>query len=210
MSLDRKKGILVQILKSWFQVILLLFILWIGGFIWYLNKIPNPLEKTSQTVDAIVVLTGGSQRLEAGLNLLSQGQSQKLFISGVHKDVSSKEIFYLNKTRSSPLNQSIELGYMANNTQENAKETTAWLNKKGYKSIQLVTAHYHMPRSLIEFRALMPYILIQPYSVYPGLFGKSDFKSRLEQTIILIREYHKFIGAFLRIKMSLWFQRFLQ
>ncbi|MBL0942508.1 MAG: hypothetical protein IBJ00_07285 [Alphaproteobacteria bacterium] len=121
----------MQFLKSWLYAILLLFILWLGGFMWYLHQIPYPPKKTSNAADAIVVLTGGSQRLGVGLDLLSQGQSQKLFISGVNKEVSFKEIFYLNKASHPPLNQSIELGYMANNTRENAKETAAWLHKKG-------------------------------------------------------------------------------
>lgn len=200
----------MQFLKSCFYTLLLLFTVWLGGFIWYLNQIPYPPEKSSQAADAIVVLTGGSQRLGVGLDLLSQGQSQKMFISGVNKDVGFKEIFYLNKASQPSLNQSIELGYMANNTRENAEETAAWLRKKGYQSIQLVTAHYHMPRSLVEFRALMPHIPIQPYAVCPGLFEKKDMKSRSDQVIVLIREYHKFIGALLRIKISLWIHRFLQ
>jgi len=208
--IDTLKGMVVGFLKSWFYVIVLLFILWLGGFTWYLSQISYPPEKSSHVADAIVVLTGGSQRLGAGLDLLSQGQSQKLFISGVNKDVGFKEIFYLNKASQPSLNQSIELGYMANNTRENAEETAVWLQKKGYQSIQLVTAHYHMPRSLVEFRALMPHIPIHPYTVCPALFEKRDPKSRFEQALVLMREYHKFIGALLRIKISLWIHRFLE
>lgn len=181
--------------------------LWLGGFIWYLNQIPPSPASLDLTTDAIVVLTGGSQRLDAGFDLLSQGQGHKLFISGVNKDVGFKEIFYLNKALQPSFDQSVELGYTASNTRENALETAAWMQKKGYKSMRLVTAQYHMPRSLIEFRNVMPHIPIVPYAVRPALFEKGDLKSRFNQIFILGREYHKFIGALMRIKISHWIHK---
>ena len=182
--------------------ILVAVVLWLGGFWGFLNQIPFPPEHLDVTTDAIVVLTGGSRRLDAGLDLLSQKQGLNLFISGVNKDVRFKELFYLNKVSQPSSDQSVELGYTAANTRENALETAAWMRKKGYTSMRLVTAHYHMPRSLMEFRAIAPEASVYPYAVCPVLFKNTDFLSRFEQIFILIGEYQKFIGAWVRITLG--------
>src|SRR3546814_4570320 len=61
----------------------------------------------------------------------------------------------------------VDLGFEAADTAGNALETAGWLNAHGYKSIRLVTANYHMPRSLVEFSRRLPGITIVPPPVLP-------------------------------------------
>ena len=48
-------------------------------------------------------------------------------------------------------------------TRSNAAETAAWVRKRGYKSIRLVTSAYHMQRAELELRSeLDPKVEILP------------------------------------------------
>ena len=60
--------------------------------------------------------------------------------------------------------------YAATSTMGNAIETADWIKKSGFNSIILVTANYHMPRSLMLFRHIMPEIRIIPHPVFPIQF----------------------------------------
>ena len=42
------------------------------------------------------------------------------------------------------------------NTNGNAIEAKQWIEQNGIKTITLVTANYHMPRSLLEFKKALP------------------------------------------------------
>ena len=64
---------------------LVLLLLWLGGFIWFLRAVQEAAADAG-TADAIVVLTGGTERVETGFRLLEEGAAPRLFISGVHPD----------------------------------------------------------------------------------------------------------------------------
>ena len=59
------------------------------------------------------------------------------------------------------------LGHEAINTLGNAHETAQWIRSQGFRSLRLVTAWYHMPRSLLEFDRAMPEIDIVAHPVFP-------------------------------------------
>jgi len=67
-----------------------LFVLCVVGFIWFAAR-PAP-ENESAPTDAIVVLTGGSLRLQSGMDLLRDGKGRKLFVSGVNQHVDLDEL----------------------------------------------------------------------------------------------------------------------
>src|SRR5882672_10771207 len=62
-----------------------LLILCIAGLIWF--AIEPSAEDHTEPTDAIVVLTGGSQRVNSGIALLREGKGRKLFVSGVNHHV---------------------------------------------------------------------------------------------------------------------------
>src|SRR3546814_1477416 len=44
----------------------------------------------------------------------------------------------------------VDLGREAVDTRSNADETVRWVNKRGYRSLRLVTSAWHMPRARLE------------------------------------------------------------
>ncbi len=144
--------------------------LWALGYILFTALIFSlntslPPEKA----DTAIILTGGSQRIGSGLTLLEQGVVPLIFISGVHPDVTLPELLAMQASPLSPsLHASIILGQEATDTISNAAEASAWMHRKGIKNAILVTATYHMPRAMYEFRLAAPDVKITPYAVLPN------------------------------------------
>lgn len=145
---------------------LALVLLWCGGLVWFSQQIPHRVEDPDTVTDAIVVLTGGAGRLTTGLDLLARRQAEKLFISGVYQGVDVAEILRLSRQAPEELECCIELGYSATDTAGNARETARWMTIEGFTSLRLVTASYHMPRSLVEFRRAMPDVALTAHPVF--------------------------------------------
>ena len=62
--------------------------LWFGGFVVFAYQINHyAIDEQTQT-EAIVVLTGGRNRISEAINVYNQGLAKKLFISGVEKNTS--------------------------------------------------------------------------------------------------------------------------
>jgi uncharacterized SAM-binding protein YcdF (DUF218 family) len=134
----------------------LIFLIWLVGLFWFAAELPHRVSDPDRPTDAIVVLTGGSGRLTQGLELLSQGRAQKLFVSGVYRGVDITELFRVRRESPDEFQCCVTLGHEADDTRGNAVETAAWMREQGFASLRLVTANYHMPRSLIEFRHALP------------------------------------------------------
>ncbi len=100
--------------------------------------------------DAIVVLTGGSNRIKEGVDLLNKGMGEKLFISGVNQDVSIEDIIS-SENLVITTDREIVLDKKSKNTSQNAAQAMKWADENGFESIRLVTSWYHLPRSLAEF-----------------------------------------------------------
>ena len=132
---------------------------------------PPRCAMPEQPVDAIVVLTGGDVRLAEGFALLDRGLAKKLLISGVSNGVDMPALLQtLNGTpqpTQAVLDCCVTLGYDARSTEGNARESLRWLGDNNFTTIRLVTANYHMNRSLLEFRRVMPQITVIPNPVFP-------------------------------------------
>lgn len=138
-------------MKRWLLYgVLTIFIAWALGFVLFTRYINSFDIDTNTKTDAIIVLTGGRNRISEGIKLLNENLADKLFISGVPENISIGQIEKQAKIKADDENK-IELGRKAKNTIENAIETEEWIKKNNIKSIRLVTSSYHIPRSLQEF-----------------------------------------------------------
>ncbi len=173
----------------------LLFLSWIAGFFWFVSEIPGARDHGPARTDAIVVLTGGSERLHEGLKLLREGWGKKLFVSGVAPGVGRRELLRLSGNAPSWALCCVDLGHQADNTRENAAETALWMKREGYRSLRLVTSWYHMPRSLLDFERAMPKITILAHPVYPAEFYRRRWWASERETLLLVGEYNKFLLA---------------
>ncbi len=54
---------------------------WAAGLVWFAQSIPEAAVESAPSTDAIVVLTGGANRVKTGLRLLAFGHGRKLFVS---------------------------------------------------------------------------------------------------------------------------------
>ncbi|MEK9662696.1 MAG: YdcF family protein, partial [Alphaproteobacteria bacterium] len=173
---------------------------WSAGFLQFVAALPHAdAAPPADYVDAIVVLTGGSGRLKAGLALLEAGRAQKLFVSGVYHGVDVAALLRLSQTAPRDLDCCIALGYAAGDTTGNARETAEWIAAEGFGSLLLVTANYHLPRSLLEFRAAMPEIAILAWPVHPPNVEIAVWWRWPGTAKLLAGEYTKYLAAKLRI-----------
>ncbi|KKJ77838.1 hypothetical protein WH95_05270 [Kiloniella litopenaei] len=192
----RKRYILLK-LGSFITVAALLS--WVLGFFWFAANLPEDVLNETEVTDVIVVLTGGSDRINTGLDLLEQGTAKKLFISGVYKGVEVQELLRLSQRAPKNLECCVKLGYQADDTRGNALESQNWIEQEGYSSLRLVTAAYHMPRSLLEFKNAMPDIKILPHSVFPQHVKQKDWWLWPGSMTLILSEYVKFLMAHVRI-----------
>ncbi len=147
-------NMLTYLLRLLFVTCLCGFLLWGGGLMWFVQQIPWRNMENPDKTEAIVVLTGGKGRLDYALDLLVDGKGKKLFISGVETNVPLEDLFRENiHKRLLPVlkDRAIDIGYVARDTKGNALETSEWMEMQKFTSMRLVTANYHMPRSLFEF-----------------------------------------------------------
>lgn len=176
--------------KRLYLAFLCLAFLWLAGFAIFSFGALNADKGTEAlTADAIIVLTGGADRVEEGLSLFAAGKANHLFISGVHPDVKKHEIEALWTGEAQLPRCCITIGRKATTTIENAAESTKWVRENGIQSIFLVTSNYHMARAKLELRDSMPGLEIYPYPVAQSNLTRQE--KRL--WALFFSEYHKFL-----------------
>jgi uncharacterized SAM-binding protein YcdF (DUF218 family) len=178
--------------------LLALAVLWLGGLLWFAHSIPDEVSDPGRETDAIVVLTGGSLRVESGLQLLASGMAKKLFVSGVGAGVDVGELLRVAGQSPDRIACCIVLGHAADNTYGNAVETAAWMKREGFHSLRLVTASYHMPRSLLEFARAMPEIEIIVHPVFPESVKQERWWAWPGTASLIVGEYSKYLLAVAR------------
>ncbi|HEX9770540.1 MAG TPA: YdcF family protein [Kiloniellales bacterium] len=183
------------------SILAVILVLWAAGLLWFAASLPTTVADPSRRTDAIVVLTGGTGRLRQGFELLAQDRAQELFVSGVGRGVKVAELLEIDRIAPPELTCCVVLGYKAGDTHGNAVETAAWMRKQGFKSLRLVTATYHMPRSLLEFRAAMPQIEILPHPVFSRNFRQENWWQWRGSSILLAKEYNKYLLAWARSRI---------
>lgn len=187
-----------RVLRWAFYVLGSVGLIWIGGMIWFAASMPKAVTDTTTKTDAIVVLTGGSGRLEAGVALLDRGLAPTLFLSGVNPRVRREDILRLAGNPPARLAERIVLGYRAEHTRGNAVETGDWVRQNNVGSVRVVTANYHMRRSLLELGDVVPGVRLIPNPVFPRGVGRASWwRSRSAMTIV-VREYNKYLAAVTR------------
>lgn len=129
--------------------------LWLGGFLYFVASLPTAVEDPMSETDAIVVLTGGAERLNTGFELLRAGKAKKLLITGVDRTATQAAIQARSQIDPAMFACCVELGREAPDTVGNAIEAALWMRRSGFSSLRLVTASYHMPRSLLLFRSTL-------------------------------------------------------
>jgi uncharacterized SAM-binding protein YcdF (DUF218 family) len=173
-------------------------VLWLLGLVWFLHLASRGATSPSH-VDAIVVFTGGPDRVEVALRLLANGTASRLLVSGAGERTEFAALAHRAGLDPAPLEQQITLGHTAHSTRGNALETAAWAHDQGVESLLVVTTWFHMPRALVELRRVMPAVTVAAYPV--GRLSAEELTHGSEVRR-LIGEYHKYLAALIGLTAS--------
>lgn len=173
-------------------------LLFLAGFVVFVARIEGREAQAGRRADGIVVLTGGSDRIVDGTNLLLEGRGRSLLITGVHPDTTLDEIMRTVPATREALECCVELGRAALNTRGNAIETAEWARAHHFRSLLVVTSAWHMPRALVELRRTMPDVALVPYPVVPRRGGEGT--TTLGSLRLLAFEYVKFLAAYAGVR----------
>lgn len=194
---------------SWrFRVLILFFLFcaWFIGLVLFSQRIVSSAPDVGST-DGLVVLTGGSQRIEVAGSLLRQMPTGRMLVTGVDRSVDRPTLLSRLGALSEAEKARVDLGYAAEDTVGNALESAGWAVANGYRSLRIVTAAYHMPRSLAEFHHVMPDIEILSHPVFPERVAFDNWWRSPGTATLMATEWTKYIFASLRIAATDWLQQ---
>lgn len=151
-------------LSRLFYLVFFICLIWSFFFAGFVNGLKNQAPST-KIADGLVVLTGGSGRIDEGFTLLSKGQGQRLLLSGVNQNLDFETIMRDIGQDQTLKDCCVDAENLSTNTVSNAREAIVWARNHGYKSLILITSDYHMPRTLKIFEGVAGDIEIIPHPV---------------------------------------------
>ena len=182
-------------MRNW-AIILLILIVWGVGLLAFASRVAHSTPAHEpDTAEGIVVLTGGSsQRIEAGMHLLRQGKAERMLISGVNRGATRADIQRVARAVAAPVYDCcVDLGFEAEDTVGNARETAEWVKARGYDDLIVVTADYHMPRALLELRSALPHTNLTPYPVATAELNAHRWWANQHDARRMVVEYTKYL-----------------
>lgn len=172
-----------------------LALLYGAGLLHFAAMMPRTVADPSAQTDAIVVLTGGSQRLTSAFELMADKRARWLFVSGVNRETDLASMPGAAALSQAELACCVVLGRAADDTIGNAAETAEFARQHAITSLRLVTASYHMPRSLLELRRALPDVRIVEHPVFPTGFRQDDWWRWPGSASLVVLEYNKYLAA---------------
>jgi len=179
--------------------VVILVVAFSARFISFVAVVSEAAVPENAKADAIVVLTGGTERIHKALELLEDGRASRLLISGVHPGTSQKQIAASTAVDEKLFDCCVDLDRVALNTMGNAHETADWARRFGFRSLLVVTSAYHIPRAEIELRAAMPDLDLIAYPVFSRNLDLRSWYLSPATIHLLLREYVKYTLAQVRL-----------
>jgi uncharacterized SAM-binding protein YcdF (DUF218 family) len=163
------------------------------AFVLFVSLLPAAPDNVPDA-DGIVALTGGGPRLDVAVALFEKGVGKRLLISGVAQATSRQTLKDLAHG-GRRFDCCSDIGYAAEDTRGNAAEAAAWAHGHRFRSIVVVTARYHMPRAMREFRNVMPDVTLLPYPVEQDSVNLSGWWLHWNTVLLLHREFAKYLAS---------------
>ena len=173
------------------------------GFFWFVGQVPSQEVALTRNADGIVVLTGGSSRVNDAFELLASRKGRRLLITGVYPATNSFEISRVLPEYRKLFACCVDLDRTAVNTLGNAIGTRRWVESQGFRSIIVVTSAYHMPRALAELSHQLPGVDLVPFPVVSERLKSGPWWSHPPTAKLLFSEYVKYIVAAIRMRLDL-------
>jgi uncharacterized SAM-binding protein YcdF (DUF218 family) len=175
------------------RIIIFAVVLYVAGFVVFATSLPKTPHDLHH-IQGVVALTGGDTRLDAAVALFEKGVGQRLLISGVNPQTTKAELKKLSRG-GVRFDCCADLGYAAEDTHGNAREAAAWARFHHFRTLLLVTARYHMPRSLSEFQVAMPDGTIVPYPIEPESIHLEGWWHDARALFVMQGEYLKYLAV---------------
>ena len=173
-----------------FRLTSLIALIYALGFVLFAVTLGKPAKADAARTDAAVVLTGGSGRIEHGIEEVKLGKSRRLLVAGADPSVTKKDLVRRLGGSKRLVDCCVDLGSESVDTRSNAEEAGRWLTKHRYKSLRLITSDWHMRRARYEFRR----VLGRDYKMV------ADAVRTEPRFLTLFAEYNKYV---LR-RMAVW------
>ena len=186
--------------QLWFYLLVSVSLIWLGGYLHFIHEVRVQPNQAAQKADAIVVLTGTTSRLKEGYRLLSIGAGERLLISGVNRGVSKETLRQAMDVNEVTMNCCIDIGKQALDTVGNADEISLWAAEREYSSLLVVTSAYHMPRSLVEIRRMLPKATLLPVPAQDKSLNLENWWQNPKSMYILAAEFNKFLFSLIRAR----------
>lgn len=182
-------------LRIMWSAFILSVMIYAGGFLVFIAEYQRAALPTLKSADAIVVLTGGPDRIGEAVKLLADKHAPRLFISGVNEQTDEDDLIRTIPALQKFMTCCVTIDRDATNTHENAVQTIRWAKRNNYKSIILVTSHAHLPRALFEFRTSGGEMIeISPWRV-GGPENPEDWWHDTQTIRAMLTEYTKLTGS---------------
>ena len=178
---------------------LVLALIWAAGLLAFAGRVQQSTPAPDpQPADGVVALTGANsnERIAAGLQLLQDGLGKRLLISGVNRDASREDIRNASKASRRLYDCCVDLGFTAADTVGNARETAEWAQSMRYRRLIVVTSDYHMPRAMLELRAVLrpPAFSLTTYAVPTETLRNRRWWRSARASRLLVVEYCKYLA----------------
>lgn len=188
-------------------LLLILILVWFVGLLAFAGRVENITPAAEPPVsDAIAVLTGTNDRIKTAVRLLEEGKGKRLLVSGVNRKVTRPEMMEVAGAWKPIYQCCVDLGFEAADTKGNAQEIAAWARTHGYTQIIVVTADFHMPRSMLELKGQMPGVRLIPYPIKSEALDVTHWWRDRVQIQRMTVEYCKYLAVLVQESVMSFFR----
>ncbi len=179
--------------------LLVIGLIWLAGLVAFAERVqrstPNPEPAAA---DGIVALTGANsnERIAAAVDLLTAHKGRRVLVSGVNREVTREQLRLASGSVRRIYDCCVDLGFTAADTVGNARETAEWAKTMRFHSLIIVTSDYHMPRAMLEARAVLrpPAVTLQTYAVPTAALKTRHWWRSPGAARLLVVEYSKYLA----------------
>ena len=179
--------------------LLFIALIWAAGLFAFAARVQQSTPQAEPpAADGIVALTGANsnERIAAAVQLVGEGKGRRVLVSGGNRDVSREQLRTATGAVRRLYDCCVDLGFTAADTVGNARETAEWAKAMRYQRLTIVTSDYHMPRAMLELRAVLrpPGAMLQTYAVPTAALKTRQWWRSPGAARLMVVEYSKYLA----------------
>ncbi len=154
----------------------------------------RPVPDPPPRVDVIVVLSGGTGRLDEGLRLLREERAPLLYLVGFQSKAVTARLAGEPSAAALAEAGRILVEPRSGSTLEDAQRTRALVAERGSRAILLITSVYHVRRADLTFRTILPAgVAVYPRPVRVAAFRGGGWQADEPSRRLVIGEFLKYL-----------------